>query len=51
MYRHCIVQGKVRWVESDVNRWVMLQYWGPGHYFLILKGHHFLFRIKLVAAT
>jgi hypothetical protein len=26
-----IVQRKLRWVESGVNRWVMLQYWGAGH--------------------
>ncbi len=41
-----IVQLKLRWVESGVNRWVMLQYWGAGHYFLILKGHYLVFRIK-----
>jgi hypothetical protein len=26
-----IVQRKLRWFESGVNRWVMLQYWGAGH--------------------
>jgi hypothetical protein len=25
----------------------MLQYWGAGHYFVILKGHYLVFRIKL----
>jgi hypothetical protein len=29
----------------------MLQYWGAGHDFLILKGHHPVFRIKRFAAT
>jgi hypothetical protein len=43
-----IVQRKLRWVESGVNRWVMLQYWGAGHYFLILKGHYLVFRLKLL---
>jgi hypothetical protein len=33
-----IVQRKLRWVESGVNRWVMLQYWGAGHYFFNFKG-------------
>ncbi len=42
---------KLRWVESGVNRCIMLQYWGAGHYFLILKGHHLVFRIKRFAAT
>ncbi len=42
---------KLRWVESGVNRWIMLQYWGAGHYFLILKGHHLAFRSKRFAAT
>ncbi len=46
-----IVQRKLRWVESGVNRWVMLQYWGAGHYFLILKGHYLVFLIKRFAAT
>jgi hypothetical protein len=46
-----IVQQKLRWVESGVNRRVMLQYWGAGHYFLILKGHHLVFHIKRFAAT
>ncbi len=46
-----IVQRKLRWVESGVNRWVMLQYWSAGHYFLILKGYYLVFRIKLFAAT
>jgi hypothetical protein len=46
-----IVQRKLRWVESGVNRWVLLQYWGAGHYFLILKGHYLVFRIKRFAAT
>ncbi len=45
------VQRKLRWVESGVNRWVMLQYWSAGHYFLILKGHYRVFRIKRFAAT
>jgi hypothetical protein len=45
-----IVQRKLRWVESGVNRWVMLKYWGAGHYFLILKGHYLVFRIKCFAA-
>jgi hypothetical protein len=26
-----IVQRKLRWVESCVNWWLMLQYWGAGH--------------------
>jgi hypothetical protein len=38
-------------VESGVYRVVMLQYWGTGHYFLILKGHHLVFFIKRFAAT
>jgi hypothetical protein len=46
-----IVQGKLRWVESGVTRWVMLRYYGAGHNFLILKGHHLVFRIKRFAAT
>jgi hypothetical protein len=47
-----IVQRKLRWVESGVNSVVvMLEYWGAGHNFLILKGHHFGFRIKRYAAT
>ncbi len=46
-----IVQRKLRWVESGVNLWIMLQYWGAGHYFLILKRHHLVFRIKRFAAT
>jgi hypothetical protein len=46
-----IVQQKLRWVEIGVNRWVMLQYCGAGHYFLILKGHHLVFCIKRFAAT
>ncbi len=46
-----IVQRKLRWVESGVTRWVMLQYWGAGHYFLILKGHHLVVRIKRFSAT
>ncbi len=46
-----IVQRKLRCVESNVNQWVMLQYCGAGHYFLILKGHHFVFCIKRFAAT
>jgi hypothetical protein len=46
-----IVQQKLRWVESSVNQWVTPQYWGAGHYFLNLKGHHLLFRIKRLAAT
>jgi hypothetical protein len=46
-----IVQRKLRWVESGVKRWVMFHYWGAGHYFLILKGHHLVFRIKRFAAT
>jgi hypothetical protein len=29
----------------------MLQYWGTGHYFLILKGHHLAFCKKSFAAT
>ncbi len=45
-----IVQRKLRWVEIGVNRWVMLQYWGTGHYFLILKDY-LVFRIKRFAAT
>jgi hypothetical protein len=45
-----IVQRKIRWVESGVNQWVMLQYWGAGHYFFILKGHHLVFSIKRFAA-
>ena len=28
-----IVQRKLTWVENGVNRRVMLQYWGAGHYF------------------
>jgi hypothetical protein len=28
-----IVQRKLTWVKSGVNRQVMLQYWGAGHYF------------------
>jgi hypothetical protein len=27
----------------------MLQYWGAGHYFFILKGHYLVFRIKRFA--
>jgi hypothetical protein len=50
-YLKGIVQRKLRWVESGVNRWVVLQYWGAGHYFLILKRHHLQFRIKRFAAT
>ncbi len=46
-----IVQRKLRWVESGVNRWVMLHYWGAGHYSLTLKGHHLVFCIKRFAAT
>ncbi len=48
-----IVQRKLRWVESGVNRWVMLMlhYWGAGHYFLILKEHHLVFCIKRFTAT
>jgi hypothetical protein len=46
-----IVQRKLRWVKSGVNCWVMLQYWGAEHYFLILKGHYPVFRIKHFAAT
>jgi hypothetical protein len=46
-----IVQRKLRWVKSGVTRWVMLQYWGAGHYFSILKGHHLVFGIKRFAAT
>jgi hypothetical protein len=46
-----IVQRKLRWVESGVNRWVMFHYWGAGHYFLILKRHYLVFRIKHFAAT
>ncbi len=46
-----IVQRKLRWVESGVNRWVMIQYGGAGHYFLSFKGHHLVFRIKCFAAT
>jgi hypothetical protein len=46
-----IVQQKLSWVESGVNQWVILQYWGAGLYFLILNGHHLVFRIKSFAAT
>jgi hypothetical protein len=46
-----IVQRKLRWVKSGVNRRVMLQYWGAGHYVLILKEHYLVFRIKRFAAT
>jgi hypothetical protein len=28
-----IVQRKLRWVESGVDWWVILQYWGAEHYF------------------
>ncbi len=41
-----IVQKKLRWIESGVNRWVMLQYWGAWHYFLIWKRLHLVFSIK-----
>ncbi len=34
-----IVQGKLTWVESDVNRWLVLQHWGVGQVFYF-KGHH-----------
>ncbi len=44
-----IVQRKLGWVRSGVNRWVMLRYLGAGHFFLILKGHHLVFRIKRFA--
>ncbi len=46
-----IVQRKLRWVESGVNWWVMLHDWGARHYFLTLKGHYLVFRIKSFAAT
>jgi hypothetical protein len=46
-----VVQQKLRWVESGVNHWVMLQHWGAGRYFLILKGHHLVFCKKRFAAT
>ncbi len=46
-----ILQRKLRWVESGVNRWVMLQYWGAGHYFLILEEHYLVFRMKDFATT
>ncbi len=51
MYIKGIVQRKLRWVESGVNWRVMLQYWGAGHYFLIVKGHYIVFRMKRFAAT
>ncbi len=50
IYLEGTVQRKLRWVKSGVNRGVMLQYWGAGHYFLILKGHYLIFRIKHFAA-
>jgi hypothetical protein len=43
-----IVQRKLRWVESGVNRWVMFHYWGAGNYFLVLKGHYLVFRINVL---
>ncbi len=46
-----IVQRKLRQVEIGINREVWLQCWGAGHYFLILKGQHLVFRIKRFAAT
>jgi hypothetical protein len=46
-----IVQRKLMWVENCVNRRVMLQYWGAGHYFLILKEHYLVFCTKHFAAT
>jgi hypothetical protein len=38
-----IVQLKLRWFEIDIKRQVLLQCWGVGHSFLILKGHHLEF--------
>jgi hypothetical protein len=46
-----IVQRKLRWVEIDINRQVLLQCWGAGHSFLTLKGHHLGFYKKHFAAT
>jgi hypothetical protein len=45
-----IVLQKLRWVKNGINWWVTLQYWGAGHYFLILKGHHLVFFMKHFAA-
>ncbi len=51
VFRRSLGESKLGWVESGVNRWVILQYWGAVHYFLVLKGHHLVFRIKRFAAT
>jgi hypothetical protein len=46
-----IVQRKLRWVEIDINRQVLLSCWGAGHLFLTLKEHHLGFYKKHFAAT
>jgi hypothetical protein len=45
-----IVQQKVRWVESGVNQWLVLQYSGVGSLFLILMEHHLRLCKKRLAA-
>jgi hypothetical protein len=35
-----IVQWKLSWVKSGVNRWLVLQFWGVGYFFFFIKEHH-----------
>jgi hypothetical protein len=46
-----IVQRKLRWVKSGVNRAVNASVLGRWTLFLMLKGHYLAFRIKRFAAT
>ncbi len=45
MYLEGSVQGKLRWVENDVNRSVSASDCGAGHSFVVLFGFHIDFTI------